>query len=174
MVEEEITSLEALGIAIRDLIDTQEVYLDLATMTENDLLRDRFKNLYNEEKQHQQLLEKMYKEMFPNVDLMLPQSRLPKEAKESKRRMKMETKDVIQLAIDGHKRSREFYLDCVASDIDLSGKRMFRFLADMKFSHQMMLSAELEMLEKYPAYLEEVKSWDPESRLTSEKMKRRK
>ena len=174
MVEEEITSLEALGIAIRDLIDTQEVYLDLATMTENDLLRDRFKNLYNEEKQHQQLLEKKYKEMFPNVDLMLPESRLPKEAKESKRRMKMEIKDVLLIAIDEHKRSREFYLDCVASVTDLSGKRMFRFLADMKFSHQMMLSAELEMLEKYPAYMEEVKSWGPESRLTSEKMKRRK
>jgi rubrerythrin len=86
----------------------------------------------------------------------------------------MEIKDVLQLAVDEHKRSREFYLDCAASDIDLSGKRMFRFLADMKFSHQMMLSAELEMLEKYPAYMEEAKSWDPESRLTSEKMKRRK
>ena len=108
MVEEEITSLEALGIAIRDLIDTQEVYLDLATMTENDLLRDRFRNLYNEEKQQQQLLEKKYKEMFPKVDLMLPKSRLPKEAKESKRRMKMEIRDVVQLAINGHKRSREF------------------------------------------------------------------
>ena len=86
----------------------------------------------------------------------------------------METKDVIQLAIDGHKRSREFYLDCVASVTDLSGKRMFRFLADMKFSHQMMLSAELEMIEKYPAYMKEVKGWDPESHLTLEKMKRRK
>ena len=174
MAEEEITALEALGIAIRDLIDAQDIYLDLASMTENDLIRDRFKNLYSEEKIHQKLLEEKYKEMFPNVDLMIPNSKLPKEAKESKRRKKMEIRDVLKLAIGEHKRSREFYLDCIESDIDPSGKRMFRFLADMKFSHQMILSVELEMLEKYPTYMEEVKGWNPESHLTLEKMKRRK
>ena len=36
MVEEEITSLEALGIAIRSEIDAQEVYKDLAEFCEND------------------------------------------------------------------------------------------------------------------------------------------
>lgn len=173
MVQEEITSLEALGIAIRDLIDSQELFWDLANMTDNDLLRDRFMNLHYEEKKHQHILEKKYKEMFPNVELMLPPSRLPKEVTDRKLLKKKEVKEVLQLAIDQHKNSREFYLDCAESVKDLSGKRMFRFLADMKFSHQMMLSAELEMFEKYPAYLEDAKSWESESRLRTEKIKRR-
>lgn len=173
MIEEEITSLEALGIAIRDLIDAQELYWDLANMTDNDLLRDRFMNLHYEEKKQQHILEKKYKEMFPNVELMLPPSRLPKEITDRKLLKKKEVKEVLRLAIDQHKQSREFYLDCAESVSDLSGKRMFRFLADMKFSHQMMLSAEFELLEKYPSYLEGVKNWETESRLRTEKIKRR-
>ena len=174
MVEEEITSLEALGIAIRSEIDAQEVYKDLAEFCENDLLRDKFMNLYHEEKKHQTLLEKMYKDMFPEVDLALPQSRLPKEAMDSKARKKLGIKDVLLLAIDEERNSREFYLDCAATVTDLSGKRMFRFLADMEFSHQALLTTELEMLEKYPAYFEGHQPWDVESRLHTEKIKRRK
>ncbi len=174
MVEEGITALEALGIAIRDLIDSQEVYQNLAVMTDNDLLRDRFMNLYYEERKHQQLLEKKHNDMFPDVELKLPPSKLPKEIKGRSSYKKQSIIDVLQLSINEHKRSREFYLDCAESVTDLSGKRMFRFLADMKFSHQMMLSAELEMLEKYPSYLQDPKSWDVESRLKLEKIKRKK
>ena len=61
MVGEEITSLEALGIAIRSEIDAQEVYKDLASMCEEELMRDKFLNMHNEERKHQLLLEKMYK-----------------------------------------------------------------------------------------------------------------
>jgi rubrerythrin len=79
----------------------------------------------------------------------------------------------LQLAIDEEKRSREFYLDCAETVKDLSGKRMFRFLADMEFSHQSLLNAEYELLEKYPAYFEGQKPWEVESRLRTDKIKRR-
>jgi len=173
MVGEEITALEALGIAIRDLVDAQEVYKDLAAMTENELHRDRFQNLYYEEKKHEQLLRKMYSEMFPEVELVLPPSRLPTMLIDSKERKSLDIKDILKSAINEHKISREFYLDCAETVIDLSGKRMFRFLADMKFSHMAMLEAELEMIEKYPRYFEGQKPWEVESRLRTEKIKRR-
>jgi len=168
-MQKDITSLEALGIAIRDLIDTQELYQKLSQLSNNDVLKDRFMNLYYEEKKHTQLLKKKYKEMFPTVELILPESQIPKDVLNTKQIQKLSIKDLLQLAIDGHKRAREFYLDCAETVTDLSGKRMFRFLADMKFSHQMMLSAELEMLEKYPAYLENIKGWDVETRFKTEK-----
>lgn len=174
MIDKEITSLEALGIAIRSEIDAQEVYKDLAALCDDELLRDKFLNLYHEEKKHQTLLEKMYKEMFPEVDLVLPESKLPKTAADSRRRKKLGLKDVLLLAIDEEKKSREFYLDCAEIVSELSGKRMFRFLADMEFSHHALLNAELELLEKYPAYFEGQQPWEAEHRLRATKIKRHK
>jgi rubrerythrin len=173
MVGEEITALEALGIAIRSEMDAQEVYKDLASMCEEELMRDKFLNMYHEERKHQALLEKMYKEMFPEVDLALPSSRLAKDVEDSRARRKHTIKEILQLAIIEEKKSREFYLDCAGTVTDLSGKRMFRFLADMEFSHQALLNAELELLEKYPAYFEGQKPWEVESRLRTDKIKRR-
>jgi rubrerythrin len=173
MVGEEITALEALGIAIRSEIDAQEVYKDLASMCKEETMRDKFLNMYNEERKHQTLLQKMYKDMFPEADLALPDSRLPKEVSDSKARRKRTIKDILQVAIDEEKKSREFYLDCAETVTDLSGKRMFRFLADMEFSHQALLNAELELLEKYPSYFEGQKPWEVESRLRTNQIKRR-
>ena len=69
------------------------------------------------------------------------------------------------MVLEQEKDIREFFLDCAETATDLSGKRMFRFLADMKFSHQMMLAAELDMIEKYPAYYQGQSSWEVETTL---------
>src|SRR5437763_1467263 len=130
MVEEGITALEALGIAIRSEIDAQDVYKDLASMCEDEIIRDKFLNMYHEERKHQTLLEKMYKDMFPEVELILPESRLPKEVIDSNVRKNCDVIEILQAAIAEEKKSREFYLDCAETVTDLSGKRMFRFLAD--------------------------------------------
>jgi len=37
MIAEDLTALEALGIAIRSEIDAQEIYQDLADLSQNDL-----------------------------------------------------------------------------------------------------------------------------------------
>jgi rubrerythrin len=170
-MEEEITALEALGIAIREHMDMQKVYKNLADVAENDLIKDRIMNLYHEEMKHCMLLEKKYKEMFPDVNLDLPKSRLPDDFVEGKKNARKNIHDILQFAIKINKDSREFYLDLAESTSDLSGRRMFRFLADMKFSHQMMLTAELEVLEKYPTYFEQSFSWDAETRSKSGKIK---
>jgi len=165
---EELTSLEALGIAIRGLTDDQEVYRNLADKTENEVLSNRIMNLSYEAKQHKQLLIAKYKEMFPNVDLIIPPSENEKEIIEEKN-----IRGFLQRVILKHKEAREYYLDLAETITDLSGRRCLRFIADMKFSHQMMLTAELDMIEKYPAYFENAKIWDPEHRLRAERIKRR-
>lgn len=103
MVEEGITALQALGVAIRSEMDAQEVYKDLASMCEEELTRDKFLNMYHEGKKHQALLEKMYKDMFPEVELALPGSRLPKEAMDGKARRKAGIKNNLRLAIEEEK-----------------------------------------------------------------------
>lgn len=50
MIEEGLTSLEALGIAIRCELDAEKLYQDLAAKTENELMNERFLNLYQAQK----------------------------------------------------------------------------------------------------------------------------
>jgi rubrerythrin len=171
MVDQNLTALEALGIAIRSELDVEKLYQELASRTENDLLKDRFLNLYQEERRHQFLLEKKYQEMFPNVNLKIPPSQLPKEIVDQSLSKNFTIKDVLKFAIDEERRLKEFYLDYAETDIDLSGKRMFRFLADLKFSHEMKLTAELEMIEKYPAYYGGAQSWEAEIGFKTEGIK---
>lgn len=173
MIEKEITALEALGIAIRSEIDAQEIYKDMASMCEDELLKDKFLNLQREEKKHQILLEKMYQKMFPDVELVLPDSQLPPRAKVSKQRRKLNLKEVLLIALEEEKKAKEFYLDCAQIVTDLSGKRMFRFLADMEFTHQVLLNAELELLEKYPVYFEGQIPWEAEQGLRKTQIKRK-
>ncbi|MDX1700094.1 MAG: ferritin family protein [Melioribacteraceae bacterium] len=173
MLTEEYTALEALGIAIRSEIDAQELYSDLASRCDDEVLRNRFLNMHHEERRHQFILQKKYEEMFPDVDLVLPESTIPKDYKEKILSKNLRIVDILSLALKEEKKSREFYLDCAETVQDLSGKRMFRFLADMEFQHQAMISNEIEMLEKYPNYFEGKKPWDVESRLRTEKIKRR-
>jgi rubrerythrin len=112
-----------------------------------------------------------YQEMFPNVELRLPQCRLPREVSEEAIK-NLTLRDVLKIAIKQEKEAREFFLDCAEAVTDLSGKRMFRFLADMKFSYSNILNTELEVIEKYPAYYEDQIRWEVETRLKTEKMKK--
>lgn len=169
MLAEDITALEALGIAIRNEIDSQGIYQDLADLTQNELLKERFLNLVKEEKQHQILLEKKYNEMFPDVPLKIPESQMPKHLNSSIARRKLSIREILKIAIEEEKRARDFYLDCAEIVKDLSGKRIFRFLSDMEFSHQMILAAEYEMIDKYPQYFKDVEQWEVEDRLRKEK-----
>jgi rubrerythrin len=172
MLQEGATALEALGIAIRNEIDAQALYQDLASLAKDEVLKERFLNLHQEERRYRLLLEKKYREMFPGVDLQIPPSQLPIEIHDENLNKNLTLKDVLEIAINAEKTAREFYLDCAETTPDLSGKRMFRFLADMRFSHQMILAAELEIIEKYPAYYRVTKDWEAETTLKKEKMKR--
>lgn len=118
------------------------------------------------------MLEKKYKEMFPDVELKIPPCQLPKEVFEQEVKKTLTLRDILKIAIEEEKKVREFFLDCAETVADLFGKRRFRFLADMKFSYQNILKTELEVSEKYPAYYEGSKSRLAETRLKTEKIRR--
>ncbi|MFN4112292.1 MAG: ferritin family protein [Ignavibacteria bacterium] len=152
MISPDLTALEALEISIRTEIDSQELYKDIADQCKNEFLRERFLNLMNEEKKHQSILIKMHKELFKEVELKIPPSQISRDEILAKLYKPENIADVIKFAIEKERKSREFYLDAAEIVLDQSGKRMFRYLADVEFTHQIILNAELEMIEKYPAY----------------------
>jgi len=171
-IYEDITAIEALGIAIRTEIDSQLIYEELSELCKDDLLKERFLNLSKEERKHQLIFEKKYAEMFPDVELVLPLTQLPHKAIDPDLKKKLGIKDVILMAIDEEKRACEFYSNYAKNVKDLSGQRMFKLIADMEYQHQMILEAEYDIIKKYPNYYGDIEGWDVESRLKAEKIKR--
>jgi len=171
-IYEDLTAIEALGIAIRSEIDSQLIYQELSELCSDELLKERFLNLSKEERKHQLIFEKKYAEMFPDVELALPPTQLPHKAVDSDLKKKLSIKDVLLMAIDEEKRACEFYSNYAKNVKDLSGQRMFRLIADMEYQHQMILEAEYDIIKKYPNYYGEIEGWDVESRMKAEKIKR--
>ncbi|EQB62474.1 MAG: Rubrerythrin [candidate division Zixibacteria bacterium RBG-1] len=166
MKSKHLTSLEALGIAIRSEMDAQDLYEELGQMTASATVAGRFKQLLKEEKQHQKILEDMYNRLFPQVKLKLPPSVLPVIFSTKGKIANKSLAEVLQLAIDEERKSRDFYLDAAEQTPELSGKKMFRFLADMEYSHQMRLQAESELCHRYPNYFScGEEPWKPEQRM---------
>jgi rubrerythrin len=151
MITPELTALEALGIAIRSEIDAQELYKELADKCKNEFFKDKLLNLHKEEKKHQAILENLHQQLFSEVELKIPPTETIKKKIFGDFQNPESISDILRYAINLERKSREFYLDCAELVQDLSGKRMFRFLADMEFNHQMILTNELEMIEKYPS-----------------------
>lgn len=162
MISPELTALEALGIAIRSEIDAQDLYKDLAEKCKNDLFKEKLLVLHNEEKKHQTILENLHKQFFGEVELKIPPTETVKKKVYGGINKPEKIMDILRYAIELERKSREFYLDCADLVQDLSGKRMFRFLADMEFNHQMMLTNELEMIEKYPSYFDQTVPFEVE------------
>lgn len=166
MMSKHVTSLEALGIAIRSEIDSQELYEELGQRTASTTVAKRFKQLQKEEKQHQKILEDEYNRLFPQVKLRLPPSVLPVSSNTKGNIANKSLAEVLQLAIEEERKSRDFYLDAAEQTPELSGKKMFRFLADMEYSHQMRLQAECELCRRYPNYFScGEEPWKPEQRM---------
>ena len=149
---EELTSLEALGVAIRLETDAAEVYRELAERWGDPLVRRRFDLLAAEEEQHRMLLEEKWRELAPTVPLRLPPSRLPREMGTGEQRRAHTIREVLDFAIVEERNGREFYLGAARATSDLSGQSMFRYLADIKYAHWMSLVQERDLMIQYPNY----------------------
>jgi rubrerythrin len=171
MIPKELTSLEVLGIGIRSEMDAQDVYQEMAQRICNPRAKERFHLLVAEERQHQTLLEEKYRQLFPDATLKLPPSMLPPKASTADLRRGMSLLDVLDIAIQEERHSRDFYLEGARHVEDLSGKAMLKFLADWEYTHQMELTIEYDMLIKYPNYYEDVaEPWQEELGLRKERI----
>jgi len=148
----DLTSVEALGIAIRSEMDSRDIYRELAERSPHTITRRRFELLAAEEEQHLQHLTERYEEVAGGVPLALPPSLLPQSMASAEARRQWDMADVLDMAIDEERRSREFYLQAARDTNDLSGRAMFRFLADMEYLHWMTLAQEKDLLVRYPNY----------------------
>jgi rubrerythrin len=168
--EEGLTALEALGVAVRNEMDSIELYQELADRCRDSdkLACRRFELLAADEAQHREFLIAKWKELAGNLELKPPPSQLPRDRVTREQRQRMNLEDVLKLAMEEERRARELYLRAARETEDLSGQAMFRFLADIEYKHWVHLAQELDLLARYPNYLRPgPQPWHPEPGLGS-------
>jgi rubrerythrin len=151
MVVPDLTSLEALGVAIRAEMDANAMYTSLANRVRNQTVKNKLLFLANEEAKHRDLLTARYQEMFPGVEMALP-DKIFSEGSKGAVIDQMSLVDVMNVAIGAEKKARAFYLDAAKNSIDPKGKMMFEYLAQTELSHQHILTSELRLLKRNPEY----------------------
>jgi rubrerythrin len=151
MIPIDCTGLEVLGIAIRSEIEAAELYREIAGRVEDPTAKERFHLLAAEEDRHRGLLARKYEELYPDVPLRVPpMSASGRDA--GAVRADLSLCDVLELAIGEESASQEFYLEAIGRMRDPNGESMLRYLAGMEYTHRMTLTAEYEMLRRYPHY----------------------
>ena len=151
MLSQDLTVLEALGIAIRAEMDANELYTNLANKVRNQTVKNKLLFLANEEAKHRELLTARYQEMFPGVEMALP-AKIFSEGSKGAVIDKMSPLEVVNMAIEAEKKARTFYLDAAKNTTDPKGKMMFEYLAQTELSHQHILTSELRLLKRNPEY----------------------
>jgi rubrerythrin len=162
-----LTALEALGIAVRREIDAAATYQDLAAGCANGLARERFRLLEREAQQHEAMLRRRYRELFPEVDLAVPPPVAEGPASRAEAGEQCAgLKGALRFAVEAERRAREFYLEASGATSDPTGQAMFRYLADQHARHQMVLEAEYDTVLRYPHAFDDPQApWRPERRL---------
>jgi len=145
---------DMLEIAMKAEIDAAGNYGSAAEQTDLFLLKDKFRLLQNEEKGHRRVLEKLYAQKFPEEDPELPASDdMPfQEFGEYAVKPTMQPSEIIEEAMAGEQRARDFYLDMEEEMETDKEKAMMRYLASMEESHYHLLKSELEMAQNFELY----------------------
>lgn len=135
-------SLEDLLLtAIKSEIEAREVYENLARgIKGNVLLSDRMNFLAQEEKKHREYFEKLYWDIFPERDIVLPEKSpvpLPEVTIEGG---KAKVSEVMESAMKAERAAKDFYLSMVDLFEGKSGvQKMLTYIAQMELGHHNLL-----------------------------------
>ena len=140
-------------VAIKSEIDSKKVYEDLANTVRNVFLKEKLLFLASEEDKHEMFLEAKFNELFPNKDMIIPQTSpvpLPDILIPDGN---VPHSEVIQSAMGAELAAREFYLamkDLFDSQSEI--RSTLEYFANMELGHYQLLSIERDNLLKFEDY----------------------
>jgi len=145
-MDNELTSLEILAIAIRSEEEAARFYGHMAGRIGNELVKTRFRHLAEEEAGHRKMLSALYKRLTgseeapPRVTGDLPLAEGEAAADDDARSIE----DLLRLAVRREESAKEFYRQAAEKATDPSGERMLHYLADVELGHAQLLRRELD------------------------------
>jgi rubrerythrin len=150
-LDEGLTALEVLGVAIKSEVDAAALYARLAGQVHNHALLAKLDFLRQEEEKHRVLLQDLYARRFPDVELrlstrsLLPslQVALPEQST---------VPELFQLAMLAEQVSANFYSHEAERAGDEAGRIMLRYLANVERGHFHMVETEYDLVSRFPEY----------------------
>ncbi len=137
--------------AIKSEVESKDVYETLAQRVKNSLLKERLLFLAGEEDKHRAFIESLYRQNFPDEELVLPEKSpvpLP-EVDPSEDRLLSE---IIEDAMRAEFAAKEFYEALKSRFEEEKIQAMLQVLANMEMGHYQILSKELENLKNFENY----------------------
>lgn len=137
--------------AIRAELDAAAIYRDLRGRVRNEALRQKLDFLAKEEDRHKAILERLFRDHFPERKLVVPA-----EAKRPRKAVPVDDATAVvalfKLAMQKEKEAEEYYKGAKSLAEDGQAKRILDYLARVERSHYFMLKSEIDLLERFPDY----------------------
>lgn len=142
---------QVLGVAIRSEIDAAAFYTKLQERVKNVILLQKLKFLAMEEEHHRTMIERLADQRFRGKPTDAPPASLMPPIAASLK-PDAPVPELFKAALAAEVTAERFYDEAMGKAEDEMSRRMLGYLGRVERSHQAVLKAELELLDKFPDY----------------------
>lgn len=154
MIDQELSALEIVGIAIRAERDAYDLYDSLAKRVSNPKLVKEFESLAEQEKEHERWLTEYYREAtgleeappVPDVKIKI----FGPDVHDG-----MSVVQVLEVAVEKEHVAERVYAEAARRARDASGRRLLERLVEFERGHARRLQEQLDHARRDPSWLED-------------------
>lgn len=140
-----------LEMAIRAEIDSENIYIQIANLAQNKMLKEKLEFLAGEEKKHKELLENIFFVKFQDRELEIPPSTsVPLPQIEIHKNEPLY--DILTQAMNAEEKTAIFYSDIAKKFKEGEAASMMQYLSSVERSHYYLLESEKELLMQMEKY----------------------
>ena len=150
-IDKKLSVWQVLGVAIRSEVDAAAFYARLQMRVKNIILVQKLKFLALEEEHHRKILERLLGQKYPDKPKDVPESSLMPPIAVSVG-AEPTVPDLFQAALKAEETAEAFYNEAGERAEDEAGRKILAYLGRVERSHQAMIRAELELIQKFPDY----------------------
>lgn len=150
-IDKNLAAWQILGVAIRSEVDAASFYTRLQGRVKNILLVQKLKFLALEEEHHKTILERLLGQKYPGRPTDVPESSLMPPIGVSLP-ADPSVPALFEAALQAEKTAEAYYNEAAARVEDEAGRRILAYLGRIERSHQAMISAEIDLIAKFPDY----------------------
>jgi rubrerythrin len=146
---------ELLSVAVKSEIEAAKAYSKLYDSVKNAILKQKLKFLVLEEKKHRRILERLFKQRFPDQEIQIPKKSLLPPIKVSIGKPSLKSVSILDIfrgALKAEKAAENFYVERGSKVKDKESKRILTYLSRVERSHYSMIKSEIDLLDKFPDY----------------------
>ena len=142
--------------AVKSEIDSRKLYLGLSRKVRNAMLKDRFEFLAGEERKHEDFLRKMFRELFPGRDIVVPKKGVVPLPEIRIFDELLPLSEVLFAAMKAEEIASVFYRELAKRfETDRPRRNMLLYFSRMEMGHYRLLELEKDNAERFEEYGEE-------------------